>query len=80
MSAATIAIYDTSRSPVRTATPSAPSSSRRTTLAAFLAFLVVVSEHVVTLLVSAGRLVRVPLQVPSTAASVGNEPEVAAHA
>jgi len=46
--------------------------------AAFLAFLVAWSDYVVTLLVGGGRLVTVPLLVASTAAAVGNEPEVAA--
>jgi len=46
--------------------------------AAFLAFLVAWSDYIVTLLVGGGRLVTVPLLVASTAAAVGNEPEVAA--
>lgn len=46
--------------------------------AAFLAFLVAWSDYVVTLLVGGGQLVTVPLLVASTAAAVGNEPEVAA--
>jgi len=42
------------------------------------AFLVAWSDYIVTLLVGGGRLVTVPLLVASTAAAVGNEPEVAA--
>ena len=46
--------------------------------AALLAFLVAWSDYVVTLLVGGGRLVTLPVVVGASAASVGNEPTVAA--